>query len=137
MNLPPGHALLARVRRQEATMMQLKHWQDSANAVLGVWLMFSPLVLGFSGDLTAVGNAVLVGLVLLATALGAIFVPRAWEEWTETVLGVWLAVSPWVLGLETPLARAAAVVTGLVVLTLALWALQDRETSISETTATQ
>ncbi len=110
-------------------MKQLQHWQDSGNAVIGLWLMFSPLVLGFQGDVTALANALLVGLVLLATALGAIFVPRAWEEWTETGLGLWLAVSPWVLALQTPVARGTAVVTGLVILTLSLWALQDYESA--------
>jgi len=116
-------------------MKQLKHWQDSGNAVMGIWLMFSPLALGFQNDVTAMTNAVLVGIVLLATALGAIFVPRAWEEWTETALGLWLAISPWVLGVQTPIARATAVVTGLVILTLALWALQDIEPTTPERTA--
>jgi hypothetical protein len=123
------------VRRQEATMKQLKHWQDVANALLGAWLLFSPLALGFQSDLTAVANTVLVGLALLATALGAIFVPRAWEEWTETILGLWLAVSPWVLGFGSAAARSSAVVTGLVILTLALWALQDYESTAGETPA--
>jgi hypothetical protein len=116
-------------------MKQQKHWQDPANAVLGVWLIFSPLILGFQSDLTAVVNAVGVGSLLLATALGAIFVPRAWEEWTESALGLWLAVSPWLLGISAQSAKVSAVVTGLVVLTLSLWALQDWETNLTETSA--
>jgi hypothetical protein len=103
----------------------MKHWQDRANAVVGGWLIVAPFALGFQGDWVALANAVAVGLLLLATALGAIFVPRAWEDWTESALGLWLAVSPWILGFATPSARANAVVAGLVVLTLALWALQD------------
>jgi len=106
-------------------MKQLKHWQDTANALLGVWLIVAPLALGFQTDMTAAANTAIVGVLLLAAALGAIFVPRAWEEWTETALGLWLAVSPWVLGFTTLWARTNAVVIGLVVLTLALWALQD------------
>lgn len=116
-------------------MKQQKHWQDSANALLGVWLILSPFVLGFQSDLTALANAVLVGVLLLAAALGAIFVPRAWEEWTESGLGLWLTVSPWVLGSTMQAAKASAVVTGLVVLTLALWALQDYETDLGQTPA--
>ena len=57
-------------------MKEMTHWQDSANAVLGVWLIFSPLVLGFTNQFTAVVNVVIVGILLLATALGAIFVPQ-------------------------------------------------------------
>jgi hypothetical protein len=116
-------------------MKQQKHWQDPANGVLGVWLIFSPMILGFQSSTTAVINAVLVGILLLATALGAIFVPRAWEEWTESALGLWLTVSPWVLGGATQSAKASAVVTGLVVLTLSLWALQDWEASLVEPSA--
>ena len=116
-------------------MTQGKHWQDSVNALLGVWLMFSPLILGYQSDVSAMGNSVLVGLLLLATALGAIFVPRIWEEWTETVLGLWLAVSPWVVGFSSPAAKASALVTGLIVLTLALWALQDYGTAAGESAA--
>lgn len=116
-------------------MKEMTHWQDSANAVMGVWLIFSPLVLGFTNQFTAVVNVVIVGILLLATALGAIFVPHAWEEWTETALGLWLAVSPWVLGFGTQPAMANAVVSGLVVLTLALWALQDYEINPDKTTA--
>jgi hypothetical protein len=113
-------------------MKQQKHWQDPANAVLGVWLIFSPMILGFQSDLTSVVNAVLVGILLLAAALGAIFVPHAWEEWTESALGLWLTISPWVIGSTAQSAKASAVVTGLVVLTLSLWALQDWETAAPE-----
>jgi hypothetical protein len=107
-------------------MKQVKHWQDPVNAVLGAWLVLSPWALGFSGDAVAMGNFVVVGALLLAAALGAIFLPRAWEEWTESVLGLWLVVSPWLIGysgLEN--AKADAILSGLVILTLALWALQD------------
>lgn len=105
----------------------MKHWQDSTNVVMGAWLIVAPLALGFQGDLAALANTSIVGLLLLAAALGAIFVPRAWEEWTETALGLWLAVSPWIIGFASPAARTNAVVCGLVILTLALWALQDYE----------
>src|SRR5512146_162641 len=105
-------------------MKQMKHWQDPVNALVGVWLILSPWALGFQSDLNPMANAVIVGLLLIAAALGAIFVPRAWEEWTETALGAWLVVSPWVLGfsaLRTPMVSAVA--SGVVVMVLALWVL--------------
>ena len=117
-------------------MKQLKHWQDYANAVLGVWLVVSPLALGFRGELVAMGNFMLVGVLLVAISLGAIFVPHAWEEWTETLLGFWLAISPWVLGFNSQPAMATSLVSGLVILTLGLWALQDFESGSARTTPT-
>jgi len=105
-------------------MKQMKHWQDPVNAIVGVWLILSPWALSFQSDLSAMANAVIVGLLLIAAALGAIFVPRAWEEWTETALGAWLAVSPWVLGFSTlQTATGSAVLSGIVVMALALWVL--------------
>ena len=107
-------------------MKQVKHWQDPVNAVLGAWLVLSPWALGFSGDTVAMANFVVVGVLLLAAALGAIFLPRPWEEWTESVLGLWLVVSPWLIGYSgVEGAKADAILSGLVILTLALWALQD------------
>jgi len=102
-------------------MKHVKHWQDPLNAALGVWLILSPWVLGFQDQATPSMNAVAVGILLGATALGATFVPRAWEEWTEGALGLWMAISPWALGftaMREP--KMAAVVTGVAVVVLAL-----------------
>jgi ABC-type uncharacterized transport system permease subunit len=105
-------------------MKQMKHWQDPVNALLGAWLILSPWALGFQSEQTALVNAVIVGILLAAAALGATLAPRAWEEWTEVALGLWMAVSPWVLGFAAmEVARLNAVVTGLIVAALALWVL--------------
>jgi hypothetical protein len=82
-------------------MKPLKHWQDAANALI-------------------------VGIALGAVAFGAMLVPKAWEEWSEAALGLWLVVSPWALGFSgTANAMLVAAATGAVVLALALalWAL--------------
>jgi len=71
-------------------MMRLKHWQDAISVVLGAWLVSSPWAIGYAGETMAMANAIVIGLALIAAALGAIFVPRAWEEWTEGVLGLWM-----------------------------------------------
>ena len=105
-------------------MKQVRHWQDSVNVVLGACLVLSPWVAGFYGDTVATANAVVIGLALVTGALGAMLVPRAWEEWTEAVLGLWLIVSPWALGFSTHAdARRAAIVTGIAIVVLALWTL--------------
>lgn len=105
-------------------MKQLKHWQDPVNALVGVWLVISPWVLGFQSEMNVLANAVIVGLLLIAAALGAMFVPRAWEEWTEGALGLWLVVSPWAVGFAGMTnAKISAICSGVVVLVLALWVL--------------
>ena len=105
-------------------MKQLKHWQDVVNALLGIWVVLSPWALGFQGATTATANAVVVGVALVAAALGAMLMPRAWEEWTECALGAWLVISPWVLGFgaqRDPM--LAEVGSGVVIVVLALWTL--------------
>lgn len=105
-------------------MKQPKHWQDLVAALLGAWVVLSPWALGFQDVQAAMVNAVIIGLVLIAAALGAIFVPRAWEEWTECALGLWLVASPWVLGFSANRqAMLSAVVGGIAVTALALWTL--------------
>lgn len=105
-------------------MKQVKHWQDPVNAILGVWLIVSPWVLGFQGHRLAMWAAVATGILLGAVALGATFVPKAWEEWTEVALAIWLAVSPWALGFGAlEVALVNAVLVAAVILVLALWVL--------------
>ena len=102
----------------------VKHWQDPLNAALGLWLVLSPWLMGFQDQATPAMNAVGVGILLGATALGATFVPRAWEEWTEGALGLWMVISPWLLGFAASRQpMMAAVATGVVVMALALWVL--------------
>jgi len=105
-------------------MKELKHWQDPLNALIGVGVVLSPWILGFQDEKVLMANAVVAGVALIALALGAIFVPRAWEEWTEGALGLWLVVSPWALGFSTHrVAMLSAVIAGIVVVALALWTL--------------
>jgi multisubunit Na+/H+ antiporter MnhB subunit len=105
-------------------MKQMKHWQDPANAVIGAWLVASPWILGFQGNSPALSASLVIGMALIAAALGAIWLPRAWEEWTEAALGVLMMASPWLLGFRTvETARTSAILSGLAVLVLALWVL--------------
>lgn len=110
-------------------MKQMKHWQDPVNAMLGVWLIVSPWAVGFAADQVAMLNFVVVGVLLIAAATGAIFVPRAWEEWVEVALGAWMVVSPWILGYaDFGIALQNGVLVGLAVTLLALGVLAtDRD----------
>jgi hypothetical protein len=105
-------------------MKQMKHWQDPVNAVLGAWLILSPWVVGFANETIAAANFVVVGALLVATAVGAMVVPKAWEEWVEVALGTWLVASPWLLGFAaSAMALQNALLVGLAVVILALWVL--------------
>jgi hypothetical protein len=105
-------------------MTRLNRWQDLLNAALGVWLVASPWLMNFDDGGVAMWNAVIAGVLLAGLAFGAFFVPRAWEDWAQAIVALWLVASPWVLGFsksEVPMLNALWV--GVAVLALASWAL--------------
>jgi len=114
-------------------MTRPKHWQDAVNAVLGAWLVLSPWALRFNADTPAMANFVVIGLALLAVALGALVAPREWEEWVEGALGLWLIASPWLLRFSgEQVAMRNAVISGVVIVALALWTLAtDKQFSLA------
>ena len=103
-----------------------ERWQDSVNVVLGVWLILSPWILQIAGNSTALWNALLIGVVIAAAALGALVSYHKWEEWADMAFGLWLVVSPWILGFAATLAAATwnFVLVGVLTIALAAWSLR-------------
>lgn len=115
-----------------------KHWQDSLNLLLGLWIVASPWVLGFTTVHYAAGIAVIIGLVIAVFAAWTLAVYAHWEEWVNVVLGILLIVTPWLFGFatvgSTPGAEAAFtatwnfIIAGALVAGLAIWSIyQTRE----------
>jgi hypothetical protein len=109
----------------DANLSLPKQWQDWASWVLGIWLLISPWALQFGLDETATRNAVIVGFLIILTEVVELSVFRDWEEWINVVLGAWLLISPWVLGVAQPSATANFVIVGFLVLALALYEIRS------------
>ncbi|MGO8855406.1 MAG: SPW repeat protein [Steroidobacteraceae bacterium] len=108
--------------------MDMKRLRDWVIGGLGFWLMLSPRVLHFSpGHLDAVWNTWLVGVaIILVVAVSRYLVDMRspWEDITTAALGLWLMVSPWVLGFAAHVTeRSNSIITGFLVAVLALWAM--------------
>ncbi len=92
------------------------------NIVAGLWLILAPFALGYSGVEAAVWNSIVLGLAVGVMALVRVLQPTEYEgvSWVNFVLGIWLLVSPFVLGLANiePLVWNNIIV-GVVVLALA------------------
>jgi len=73
-------------------------WQDTANLVLGIWLLISPWLLGYATDTKPAWNAHAVGVIIAVAAAAALIAFQKWEEWVNVVLAAWLVISPHVLG---------------------------------------
>jgi hypothetical protein len=102
----------------------VKHWQDPVNLLLGLWLIAAPWLLGFGAEANPTWNAVIFGLLIAVVSLVTLFRVMAWEEWLNLAAGVWLVISPWVLGYSgVAMALYNAVIVGVLVAVLALWAL--------------
>ena len=104
------------------TLMENDRLLSWAIAALAICLFVSPWALGYRGHLALQWNAWLVGFLLAYTAFAELFELLVWEEWAVSAMGVWLALSPWILrfGGETGVASvqsligvSVAVISGL------------------------
>lgn len=109
--------------------MDMKRSRDWVIALLGLWMMVSPRVLHFVGVIQsdAIWNAWVVGAAIILVTVGSRFVVEIWSPWqdgTNAALGLWLMVSPWVLGFAAHMtARTNSITVGFFVAVLALWSM--------------
>jgi SPW repeat len=100
---------------------------DVANLILGAILFFSPWMFGFdAGKISE--NANIAGLVIAVLAIAALAAFAVWEEWLNLIVGLWVLVSPWVLGFQGTSAMTVHVIIGAAVAILAaieLWLLSQ------------
>ena len=107
--------------------MATRRWQDWVNLVLGLWLFVSPWALGYAGT-PAGWNAYVLGAAIVVFAAIAASMPKAWEEIVNILLGVWLAISPFVLGFaNTTTVASHTVIVGVLVTAFAIWAMYRDE----------
>lgn len=97
-------------------------WQHAVNFLLGVWLFLSPWILGYTATQAAAWNAYVLGIVIAVLGVAAVMQFQKWEAWLAALGGVWLVVSPWILGFAAiGAAMWNAVIVGLAVAILAIW----------------
>ena len=96
---------------------------DVANLVLGAILFVSPWLFAFDAGPPS-QNAIISGIVIAALSIAALTNFAIWEEWLNLIVGLWVLVSPWLLGFQGTTAMSAHVIIGLIVAVLAaveLW----------------
>lgn len=101
-----------------------KRWQDWLNLIIGIWLFISPWVVGFAGSqVSASWNAWIFGVAIVVFSGIAVSMPQAWEEVINILIGIWMVISSWVLGVTSRPAETNAVIVGLLVILFAAWAM--------------
>jgi riboflavin transporter FmnP len=110
-------------------------WEDGASFILGVFVVASPLVLDPGEGMHVALNAVIIGLLICGVSALEIGELRNWEDWANFALGIWLIVSPPVLGYShaASLATAHYILGALIAVLAALEYWQDsRRTTTAE-----
>lgn len=93
------------------------------DVLAGIWLLISPFVLMFYSQM-ATSNNVIVGLAIALIASIRFFgaYDAAWLSWINAVLGLWVLLSPWILGFsEFDVATGNNIILGIIVIVLASW----------------
>ena len=101
----------------------LRRWRSEAvldlyNLVLGAFLFVSPWLFAYAGGIGGV-DAWLTGAVLVVISIAAVVAFAEWEEWISLALGLWMIVSPWLLGFAHTRAMHIGIGVGCVVVYLA------------------
>jgi hypothetical protein len=66
------------------------------NFILGIWVLISPFVLGYSHNKGAVWNNVISGIVIMVVAAVRIWGSASYRiSWINFIVGLWLIISPW------------------------------------------
>ena len=101
-------------------------WQDWVSLVLGVLLFISPWVFSTSTNGSSSWNAWIVGVIGVILALWALasLSTATIAEGISLILGVWLFISPWVLGFAALSAAAwTAWIIGILFVVVNGWTL--------------
>ena len=98
-----------------------KQWEDWCSWLLGLWLCISPWALLFDLDSTATKIAVISGVLVILAELLTLTVFRSSEEWINVILGAWLIVCPWIVGISSSTAKTNFLVIGALIAVLALY----------------
>ena len=88
----------------------------------GLWLIISPFVLN-EGSIQVWLNSIVFGVVVavLATILTFSRFESVELSWVNLILGVWIAISPFIFRATSSSTSMADLVTGLVIAGLAAW----------------
>ncbi len=115
-------------------------WANVVNALLGIWFIIAPFVLGVSSSVGEVWTSVIGGIILLVLAGSAVSSDtarrQAWIQYVNGLVGVWFILAPWILSMATNAGVTwTSVIGGLIALVLSVWLLTGAMSRAPATTS--
>jgi len=105
--------------------LSTRRWQDQGILLLAIWLVVSPFVMGYPSDSPPAINAFIAGAIMGALAAFDLYKTYAWAVFLNIIVGVWVAVSPWLVNTMPDEAMSASMLlVGLATVILGLWELR-------------
>lgn len=93
-------------------------WARILNALLGIWLMAAPAMLGYGEP--ALINDRIFGPIAASLATIAIWQATRPLRWLNLLIGIWLLLAPWVLSYPQAAATLNSSIVGILMIALAL-----------------
>jgi phosphoglycerol transferase MdoB-like AlkP superfamily enzyme len=104
------------------TNPSVKRWQDQLILLLGLWFFITPWVFAYQIPSIQAWTAFISGAVMVVLAAFDLYKTYFWAVVLNLLVGIWVAVSPWVLGMaDNAELTWNAVIVGVAVAVLALW----------------
>jgi hypothetical protein len=106
----------------DTSNISAKRWQDQLILLLGLWFFITPWVFGYPIPSVQASTAFVSGAVIALLAAFDLYKTYFWAVLLNLLLGIWVAVSPWVLGLAGNAELMwNSLIVGAAVAVLALW----------------
>ncbi len=111
-----------------------QHTQDAEfwSFLLGVGVFTSPFIFDFAQG-TMLANSLIVGALVctIATVRGAVPAKASWLSWTNMFAGLWLIMSPYILGYTLTFAAVGTVIVGIMIAGLEYYSAHETQSGIN------
>ena len=109
-----------------AMHLSSRRWQDQLMVLIGVWLIVSPMAFAYPSDSAPAMNAFIAGAIMALLAAFDLYKTYVWAVLCNILVGVWVAVSPWLVDVtRDPAMSWSLAVAGVATVVLGLWELRS------------
>ncbi|MEJ9222529.1 MULTISPECIES: SPW repeat domain-containing protein [Priestia] len=97
------------------------------NAVIGIWFVIAPLILGFSYDAGATSASIVFGTLQVITSFLGTAKPESnsWQNWISLISGLWFVLFPFIYSLKDGVIWSS-IILGLMTVLFSLWSLNSK-----------